>query len=308
LTPVAKASSPVRITQITPAVPPLEPASPKVLLALLLGVVGGLAVGVLAALIRSASDTRVHSIHELEQAFDLPILGSIPFDSGASTQPLVVARAPQSSGAEAYRALRTTLRFLRGGVGPKVFVVTSSVESEGKSTTSANLSLALADAGQRVLLIEADLRRPKLAGYLGLVDGPGLTDVLIGGSSLEDAVQQWGDGGLRVLGAGQVPPNPSELLQSERAAQLLESVREGYDAIIIDAPPLLPVTDAAIVAKMSDGALVVAALNKARYPQLRTAIGVLDSVGARSLGLVLTMDRGADRYGYGYGYGTRSTA
>lgn len=301
LTPVARSATPVRITQIKPAVPPLEPASPKVVLLLLLGAIGGLSLGVLAALIRSATDTRVHSSHELEQAFDLPVLGSVQFDPEASKQPLVVARTPHSPGAEAYRALRTTLRFLRGGVGPKVFVVTSSIESEGKSTTVANLALALADAGQRVLLIEADLRRPKLAGYFGLVDAPGLTDVLIGGSSLEDALQTWGDSGLRVLTSGQLPPNPSELLQSDRAAELLETVRGHYDAVIIDAPPLLPVTDAAILAKMSDGALIVTARNRARLQQVRAAIGVLESVGARSLGLVLTMDRSATRYGYGYG-------
>jgi polysaccharide biosynthesis transport protein len=166
-------------------------------------------------------------------------------------------------------------------------VVTSSISSEGKSTTAINLAITLADAGSRVALVDADLRRPSIADYMGLEGEVGLTTVLIGLASLEDAIQPWGNSGLHVMPSGQVPPNPSELLGSRSMVTLLEQLTSQYDIVLVDTPPLLPVTDAAILAKITGGALVVAAADNLHRQQLADGLGALEDVGARVLGVVL---------------------
>jgi succinoglycan biosynthesis transport protein ExoP len=169
--------------------------------------------------------------------------------------------------------------------GPaKTIVVTSSLPGEGKSTTAINLAITLADAGSRVALIDADLRRPSLAEYMGLEGEVGLTTVLIGQADLRDAIQPWGDSSLHVLPSGQIPPNPSELLGSLSMANLLEQLTNRYDIVLIDTPPLLPVTDAAILATITGGALVVAAADRLHRQQLTDGLGSLETVGARVLG------------------------
>jgi capsular exopolysaccharide synthesis family protein len=178
---------------------------------------------------------------------------------------------------------------------------------EGKSTTTANLALALADAGQTVILVDADLRKPKVAEYMNLDGGVGLTDVLIGRADLVDAVQQWGKNSLYVLPAGQIPPNPSELLGSKAMSSLLKELQTEFDWVIFDAPPLLPVTDAAVLSKHVAAVIVVASVAKSTTRhQLETAVQLLETVDVQVGGVVLTMvpTRGADAYGYGhYGYG-----
>ena len=193
--------------------------------------------------------------------------------------------------------------------------MTSSIESEGKSTTGANLAIALADAGSRVLFVDADLRRPKVADYMGLEGAVGLTDVLIGRAEIDDVIQPWGAAELFVLPAGPVPPNPSELLGSTRMSQLISDLNDRFDVVIFDSPPLLPVTDAAILAKNVGGAIVVVAAGRAHKHQLKGALTALQNVGAPVSGLVLTMiptkgpdARGYGRYGYGYHYGSEVLA
>ncbi|MDY7557701.1 CpsD/CapB family tyrosine-protein kinase [Cryobacterium sp. 10C3] len=164
----------------------------------------------------------------------------------------------------------------------------------------------MADAGGRVLLIDADLRRPKIADYMGVEGRVGLTDVLIGRAELSDVIQPWGEGRLFVLPAGKIPPNPSELLGSARMADLIAQFNLTFDVVIFDSSPLLPVTDAAILAKNVGGAIIVVAAGRTHKNQLRGAIAALGSVGAPVSGLVLTMlpTKGPDAYGYGhYGYG-----
>ncbi|UUZ61698.1 polysaccharide biosynthesis tyrosine autokinase [Nocardioides sp. B-3] len=163
----------------------------------------------------------------------------------------------------------------------KVIVVTSSLPGEGKSTVAVNLAITLSLANERVALIECDLRRPLIAGRLGLDDAVGTTSVLIGKISLEDALQSYGDSGLRVPACGPIPPNPSELLQSHAMEKLLADLRSDFDVVILDAPPLLPVTDAALLSTRADGAVVVTHHGSTTRDQLAHAVDRLDSVDAK---------------------------
>lgn len=297
-------SSPVKVTPITTGVPADAPVSPNVPLNLALGGLVGLALGVGFAVLRTVLDTRIRSSRDVVALTDRPIIGGIPLDPKAKERPLILQADPLNPRSEAFRALRTNLQFLDIEHG-KSFVMTSSVPSEGKSTTAVNLAIALSDAGKRVVLIDADLRKPKVAEYLGIEGGVGLTDVLIGRAELTDVLQKWGRRSLYILPAGKIPPNPSELLGSTPMAQLLEDFSRDADIVILDAPPLLPVTDAAILAKRTSGAIVVVAAGSTHRNQLAGALDALETVDARIAGLVLTMvpTRGADAYDYGYGYG-----
>ena len=175
------------------------------------------------------------------------------------------------------------------GSGNGSFVVTSAMPSEGKTTSTANLAIALAETGARVVLIDADLRRPRVADVMGIENAAGLTDLLIGRAEVHDVVQPWGRTKLDVLPAGLVPPNPSELLGSAAMQALLGLLTEQYDHVLLDAPPLLPVTDAAVLATMTSGAVVVTSARSSRTPQLRAALDRLDRVGASVLGVVVSM-------------------
>jgi capsular exopolysaccharide synthesis family protein len=300
------ASSLVKLTRAQEAAVSMVPVSPNVPLNIALGALVGLALGVGIAVLRETLETRIRNSRDVEQLTDLPILGGIVFDPKAKERPLIVHVDPRSPRAESFRTLRTNLQFLDVGRVERSFVITSSIESEGKTTTGTNLAIALADAGSRVLLVDADLRRPKVADYMDIEGAVGLTDVLIGRADLADVIQPWGTGQLFVLPAGHVPPNPSELLGSTRMAQLIAEFNRAFDVVIFDAPPLLPVTDAAILAKNVGGALLVVAAGRTHKNQLAGAIAALNNVGAPISGLVLTMlpTSGPDAYGYGhYGYG-----
>lgn len=302
-------TSPVKIKLVTPAVVPDTPASPNLPLNLGIGLLTGLILGLAIAVIRDVLDTRVRSEADVASVTESPILGAIGFDRQVPAHPLIVTSAPHSPQAEAFRSLRTNLQFLGMGKTGQAFVITSPLAGEGKSTTSVNLALAIADAGIRVLLVEADLRRPKLTEYLGIDGGLGLSDVLIGKATLDQALQPWGDRGLTVLPSGQRPPNPSELLQSDEMGTLMGEIRSRFHVVILDAPPTLPVSDAALITGRASGAILVCAAKRTNRAQLRAALEVLDQVDAKVVGIVMTMvpRRGPDakgyaRYGYGYGH------
>ena len=303
-------TSQVKIETIQPAVPATKPASPNVPLNLALGLLVGLAVGIGAAVLRTVLDTRIHSSHDIELVTDKPMLGGISFDPDAKRRPLVVHVDPRSPRAESFRTLRTNLQFLDIEGAPRTFVITSSVPGEGKSTTAANLAISLAETGARVALVDGDLRLPRIAEYMGIEGAVGLTDVLIGRAELNDVLQKWGRGLLCVLPSGRIPPNPSELLGSRNMSKLLATLGSEFDYVIIDAPPLLLVTDAAVISKLAGGAILVAASGRTRRAEVSSAIKALDHIGSRLLGIVVTMlpTKGPDSYGYGtYGYGdTRS--
>lgn len=299
-------SSPVRLSRVRDAQPALRPSSPNVPVNLAIGGLIGLFAGLGAAVLRTGLDNRVRTPREAEQLTGAPGIGAIAYDAKAKERPLIVHADPLSPRAESFRALRTNLQFLDMG-GRSSFVVTSSIPNEGKSTTTINLAIALADAGKRVALLDADLRKPKIAEYLGIEGGAGLTDVLIGRATINDVMMPWGGRSLYVLPSGKVPPNPSELLGSQQMGRLLEMLEREFDVVLFDAPPLLPVTDAAILARVTSGAIMIVSAGKTTKHQLAGATEALNNVGAKLAGFVMSMvpTRGPDSYysGYGYGYG-----
>jgi len=303
-------SSPVRLSRVRDAQPALRPSSPNIPLSLTIGGLAGLLVGLSAAVLRTSLDNRVRTPRDAEQTTGAPSIGAIAFDAKASGRPLIVHADPLSPRAESFRALRTNLQFLDMG-GRASFVITSSIPSEGKSTTTINLAIALADAGKRVALLDTDLRKPKVAEYLGIEGGAGLTDVLIGRAKVNEVMLPWGGRSLYVLPAGKIPPNPSELLGSSQMGTLLSMLEKDFDVVLCDAPPLLPVTDAAILARVTSGALMVIAAGKTTKHQLEGATEALNTVGAKLAGFVMSMvpTRGPDSYysAYGYGYGYYET-
>ncbi|MCV7151158.1 CpsD/CapB family tyrosine-protein kinase, partial [Mycolicibacterium pyrenivorans] len=228
-------------------------------------------------------------------------------------QPAIPFDRDNSAIAEAFRKLRTNLQFLAVDNPPRVIIVTSSMPHEGKSTTAINIALALAEAEHNVVLVDGDMRRPTVHKYLDLVGQVGFSTVLSGQASLGESLQKTRFRGLTVLAAGAVPPNPSELLGSQAAKNLLTELRAKYDYVIVDSSPLLAVTDSAILAAGADGALMMVRFGYAKRDQLAHAIGNLKDVGAAVLGAVFTLTptRGGSSYSYSYGYygeeGARST-
>jgi capsular exopolysaccharide synthesis family protein len=244
---------------------------------------------------------------DVKRITDAAVLGGIVFDPEAGRRPLIVQADPQGARAEAFRQLRTNLQFVDVANHPRSIVLTSSIPGEGKSTTTANLAITLAAAGARIALIEADLRRPKVSEYMGLEGGVGLTTVLIGQAVLEDVLQPWGDGRLHVLPSGQVPPNPSELLGSQAMDDLLRKLEADFDMVLIDAPPLLPVTDAAVLSRLAGGAVVLIGSGRTNRDQLARSFDNLRAVDARVLGVILNLlpSRGPGGYAY-YGAYTQT--
>ncbi len=277
----------VRIVQ--PAQTPDEPSSTGLAVILALGLLGGLGVGVGVALLRNSLDTSIRTTEDLAAASGAPNLGAIAFDPKVRRYPLTVQDDPQSPRAEAFRQLRTNLQFLDVDHARKVVLVTSSIPGEGKTTTVANLAIALASTSSRVLVIEADLRRPKLSELLGLDRQIGLTRVLAGRVSLSKAIQTWGGGSFDVLSTGPTPPNPSELLASNQMRMVLDEARGNYDVVLVDTPPLLPVTDAAAIAPATDGAVLVCRFQETTRSQLEAAARALRAVSVEPLGTIFTM-------------------
>jgi len=284
--------SPVAVRVVAPASTPTAPSSTGLSTTLVLGLLAGLVVGVGAALARSAWDTSVKSPDQLREVAQAPTLGVIAFDASVPKRPLTVRDDPHSPLSEAFRQLRTNLQFVDVDTPRKVILVTSALPGEGKTTTLCNLALALAAAGSRVLVLEADLRHPRLADLLGLERDAGLTSILAGLVRTRAAVQQWSGGVFDVVTSGPLPSNPSELLASRQMTGLLADFRRQYDVVLVDSPPLLPVTDAAAVAPATDGAIVVCRVNETTSDQLRTAVEALRGVSATLLGTVLTMAPG----------------
>lgn len=279
---------PVKATVVEPASVPTDPISPSVRINLALGLLAGLALGVGAAFLRESLDTTVRSTAATESIVKAPVLGDIPFDSSTKKQELL-SEMSRSARSEAFRGLRTNLQYVDVDRPPSAVVVTSSLAGEGKSHTSANLALALARSGKRILLLEGDLRRPGAVKLFDLVEGAGLTNVLVGSASAEEVIQHVGNTGLDVLPCGSIPPNPSELLGSHRMELLLDDLKRTYDTVIIDTPPLLPVTDAAVLARAADGAVVVVRRSKTKREELSAAVASLEAVNARVLGAVMNM-------------------
>lgn len=303
-TPQGGATAPIKATIVDAASLPSSPVSPQPERNVALGIAVGLALGIGLSLLRHTLDTRVTSVSDVAEISDRPVLGAIAYDAAAKDTPLVSSLAPHSPRAEAFRVLRTNLQFVDVDSVHKVFVVTSAIPEEGKTATAVNVAISLAHAGVRTLLIEGDLRRPRAAQRLGLDGAIGLTSALVGRVAWQDAILSHDGTGLDFLGAGPVPPNPAELLQSKAMQDTLADLREKYDVVIIDAPPLLPVTDAALLAARADGALLVIRHGKVTRDQIKLSVERLNQVDARLMGVVMNMTPTKGRgYGYGYGYG-----
>ncbi|MBA4860946.1 polysaccharide biosynthesis tyrosine autokinase [Streptomyces sp. PSKA54] len=295
------AVSPVSLGITEKATAPSAPVSPRHLLNLAAGLLGGLLLGAAFVALRETLDTTLKTSEALSQLTSLPVLGSIPFDKDATKQPLATGAAKHSTRAEAFRKLRTNLQFAQVDDRPRVIVVTSPVPAEGKTNTAANLALSLAEAGIVTCLVDADLRRPCVARTFGLVQNAGLTTVLIGQARIEEVLQQAGSR-LSVLTSGAVPPNPTELLSSDRMGELLRELAGRYEAVIVDTAPLLPVADTVGLAPLAQGALLVVRASKTGREQVRTAAESLSQVGVRTLGTVFSMaplDKGKGYGNYG---------
>jgi receptor protein-tyrosine kinase len=298
-TPDGGESALAKLTVVNPPALPTSPVAPKTEQNVAIGLVLGLIAGIGIALLVNTLDRRVKSKEQTESITGKPVVGSIPFrkaeDREKGAEHIVPFREGHSPAAESFRRLRTNLQFLNVDNPPRVFVLTSSVAAEGKSETSINLSLALAEAGNRVLLIEADLRRPLVVSYMSMPDKVGLTNILSGQAQFADVVQETRHDGVDLLACGPLPPNPSELLASDTAQRLLEDLRQVYDYVIIDSPPLLPVTDGALLARITDGALLVLRSHRTTVDQLGQAVDNLMKADARLLGTVLIANKPAKR-------------
>ncbi|GGN09254.1 chromosome partitioning protein [Terrabacter tumescens] len=295
----------VEATTITPAEVPGAPTSPNAKRNLALGGLLGLALGIGLALLRHTLDTKVRTKEDIAALSSRPILGDLPMVKSVKGGLLSLESDPHGRHAEAIRRLRTNILFVDVTTGGHSFVVTSSVPGEGKTTTTINLALAMADAGSKVLLIDGDLRNPSVASTMGLDGSFGLTTLLLGQADPDDVVQRWRETTLHVLPAGPVPPNPSELLGSEPMEALFGKLSHEYDFILVDSPPVVPVIDAVLINKLTHGLIMVVGAERTKKRDLASAVQSLETVDAPVAGFALNMvsagSSTAHRYGY-YGY------
>ncbi|MDQ2648596.1 MAG: polysaccharide biosynthesis tyrosine autokinase [Actinomycetota bacterium] len=288
---------------LSAAEPSNDPVAPKPVQDGILALIVGLLLGVVLAFLRDSLDERIRGMRDLEVAAPgLPVLGVVPEDRNKLPDDAVVMRDdPRGQSAEAFRTLRTAIKFAGLDDPFNVIQVTSALPGDGKTTVIANLAEAFAQGGERVCVICCDLRRPKIHRRFNEPLGPGLTDVLLGDVTLAQAFRTINDY-LYLLPAGALPPNPSELLSSERAAAVIHAVAQEFDVVLLDCTPILPVSDALVVSRMVDATLMVVDARTTRQRVLHQAVQRLVQVGAPVKGLVLNGVGPGDGYEYGYTY------
>ena len=303
------------VREIDQAKPPKEPIKPKKKMNLILGFIVGLGLGVGITFLREYLDTSVKTIEDLEQ-MNFGVLGSIPFISSQSVvknngkvgeitlieSRLITHFAPKSPVSEAYRSLRTNIQFAKADKKVKTALVTSSVPGEGKSTTVANLAITFAQMGAKTLLIDADLRRPVLHGIFGCSRNEGLTNVLVGRSTLEEAIHETRIEGLSLLVSGTLPPNPSELLNSKVMVKLIDKVSSIYDFVLFDTPPVIAVTDAAVLSTNVDGVVLIVKSGETSREVIERSRMLLEKVNANLLGVLVNGVNVSMMYGSYYQY------
>jgi capsular exopolysaccharide synthesis family protein len=283
-------TSRVKVTVTRVAQVPTTPISPRPALNIAVGLLLGLALGGGVALLRGALDSSFKAPEPLAAVAGSPVLATVAHERSMTLTRS--AAAPPYRPSESFRQLRTNLRYLAvDQPAPRVIAITSAVAGEGKTTVALNLASALAEAGRSVCLVEADLRRPTLAQSLGLVAEVGVTTILVGRTTVEEALQ-YVDEHLAVLTSGVLPPNPSELLDSAQTRKLFAQLSELFDYAIVDTAPLLPVSDGVTVASMADVSLLVTRAGKTSHRQVADAVETLAAVGARPAGVVLNELRG----------------
>lgn len=298
-----KSEAPVKATVVDKASYDPYPVAPRTSLNLLVAAILGLLLGLTLAAVRELLDNTVKHPSDLAGVLDAPLLATFQYDGGVPKHPLITEGAANSPRSEAFRVLRTNIQFLDLDSPPRAVVVTSSGPGEGKTSIAMNLAISMAQTGQSVLLVDCDLRRPQVATTLQLESSVGLITVLLGRAPLEECLQHHNASGVDVLASGPIPPNPAEVLQSETARKLLDRLSTMYDLVIIDAPPLLPVADAAVLAQEADGAILVVRHGHTTKAEVAAAHDRLTGVGGRILGVTVNMTPKRSRRGYGYGYG-----
>jgi non-specific protein-tyrosine kinase len=300
-TPVGSARPSVRLVVTGPAVEPKSPITPNVVLNIALGVVLGLLLGVALAVARDVLDNRIKDVDLLAKIAHSPTMGVIAEDPKTPRHPIATRAGTRNVRAENYRQLRANLQFANVDDHPRVIAVTSSIPAEGKTTVAINLASTLAEAGFSVCLVDADLRRPTVAKVLGLLSPVGLTSVLIHQIELSEALQNAGSS-FYVLTSGPTPPNPGEVLASSYVRDVIRSLLDKVDYVIVDTAPLLPVADGSEVAALADGTLLVARHGLTTDAHVKRAIDTLARVDAKLIGVVLNrapLTRG-NEYGYTY--------
>jgi len=275
------------IRVIDQAETPRAPVSPNTFNNLLLGLLGGLALAVGLAFAFEYGDDRIKNPDELKKSLGLPFLGMVPalFDKSITT-PLITGGAPNLFG-ESFRSIRTNVLFSSADEGSRLVVVTSSAPGEGKTAVSTNLSLALAQSGHRVLLIDADMRKPRVHEVFSQPLAPGLSNLLVGDKQVSEAIKESPQQGLWMMPAGTFPPNPAELLGSKKFRDLTLFLQQYFDWVIIDTPPVMAVTDASIAANLAHGVLFVVGAEMTSKRVAQRAVEQLEMSQARFLGAVL---------------------
>lgn len=292
---------------VSPAVVSEDPVEPTPVRNTALGIMIGLIVGLGLAFLYEYLDNTIKSSEEAEKLLGVPVLGIIPaekYEKDERRRASIITN-PSSAAAEAYRVLRNNLDYINFEHDIKTLLISSAAPTEGKSTVAANLAAGLAQAGKKVVLVACDFRKPTTAQFFGVKNLIGLSDVLTGAHSLKSALQRPMDNlDLLVLTSGKLPPNPSELLGSEKMRVALEELKEWADWVIIDTPPLLAVADGAAVARYTDGVLLVTKAGTSTREAVKKAGEMLEAAGGRAIGSVVWgLDATGTRAGYGYGYG-----
>jgi capsular exopolysaccharide synthesis family protein len=289
---------------------PINPSHPRTRFNQATGVGVGFLIGLCVALLLEALDTNLKTMSDIEQALQLPLLAAIPSVNIDELQPAKFKESASQSGtsawsriAEALRGMRTSILLSTPGAPPKVIMFTSTRPAEGKSSVASLTSIAFALNGSRVLLIDADLRRPSIHLRFRIGKGLGLSSVLSGKATSQDAIVEWPDlPNVHILPSGPVPPLPSELLGSAQMETLLTEMRTKYDFIIIDTPPVLTVTDASVLGRLSDATAIIIRYATAPRHVAQRSIDLLDRSGAHMLGVVVNfVDFNAPEYSEYYG-------
>jgi capsular exopolysaccharide synthesis family protein len=289
---------------------PRGPVSPNRMRNYRLALLLGLGLGIGLAVLLEHLDNTIKTPEDVKDQLNLPFLGVVP-DVAARVPPVgttspspLVARNPSPALAEAYRILRTNLVFSLAENTGQAIVITSASPSEGKTTTAINLAMSLAQASARVLLVEADLRRPGIHQHMGVAKAPGLTDLIVGKSEAAEAIQTTRLNGLMVIPCGHPTPNPAELLGSARMKDIVRALRSHYDWVLIDTPPILAMADTPVLCPIVDGVLLVVAAELSARPSVQRATDQIQSIGAKMLGVVLNkVDLERNSYYYGHYYG-----
>lgn len=292
--------------------PTVSAVRPNAMLVIAVAGSVGLALGLGLAAVSERIDPRLRSVEEIRRAVGLPMLGIIPrmppsLPTTRGNLGLIGLHMPRSPMAEVLRIVRTGLDHRRRGRSPRVILVTSPVPGDGKTVTASNLAISLAEAGRRVLVIDADMRSPRFDAMYELSRGPGLSDVLGAGASIREVARPSPIAGLAVVTSGEDARNPAELLSSPRFREALDEAREAYDVVVIDSPPLLAVADAGIIGGEVDGILLVVRASTLRLQEAERTMEILEAIGTPPLGMVINRPEGRDdrrAYGAYFAYGT----